>query len=230
MNLKQKILTGLALCSGLSAHAAVLTTASFDTYSYAFVGTNSSGNSTINVSQYVAEGHFTFGVVQFDVSGLSTSGDKFLLMRATGFTDGSMGAPTTTSGSYSVNVGIMPLSFTDYLNSPSDSGPPPPGTGKTPWFNTNILPLTPIGTLDFVNQSVVSLDVTSAVNDWINGADNFGFVLWNPSDTGSVLIQSSENAFAPNLNTVPEPETFAMIGGVLALSLAFYRRRKLSHQ
>lgn len=231
MTLRKQLLAGLALCTSLSANAAVLAQPSLDTYSYVFAGTNNDLNATINVSQYNGGGHFTFGLVEYDVSSLSTAGSKHLLMRASGYTDGSQGATPTTSGSYTVNVGLMPAAFSDYLSSPSDAGPPPPGTGKLPWFDSNILPLTPIGTLSFNDQFVSSLDVTTAVNDWISGAtDNYGFVFWNTADAGSVQISSDAGAYSPNLNSVPEPETYALMGGIAALGLALYRRRKLSHQ
>ena len=211
-----------------AAQAVVLETADFDTYSYVFLGNNNTSAETVNVSQYNGGGHFTFGVISFDTSGLSTSGDKYLSMQASEYSDGSQGATYFPTGTLTVNVGIMPASFQDYMDSPSDSGPPPPGTGKLPWFNANILGLTPIGQMTFVNQEVTSLDVTSAVNDWITGStDNYGFVFWttNPGDVRLVSSDAS-SGYAPALTTeaVPEPDLYSAIFGIAALGLVIRRR------
>ncbi|MBC2601515.1 hypothetical protein [Puniceicoccus vermicola] len=209
--------TGLAASS--AANAVVLADADFDTYSYVFMGTNNTGAPTVNVSQYSGAGHFTFGVISFDVSELSVSGDKYLSLQASGYPDGSMGPGSVPIGTGTVNVGVLGESYSDYL----DSG------DKLAWFNSNVLTLTPVGEMTFTNGGVSSMDVTSSVNDWIDsGSSNYGFVFWTTDNAGVQIVSSdATSGYTPALTSsaVPEPETFGAIAGALALGLAVCRRR-----
>lgn len=208
--------TGLAASS--VANAVVLADANFDTYSYVFMGTNSDTNPELKVSQENPSGHFMFSVVTFDVSSLSTSGDKYLSLQATGYSDGSLGATMDPVGSGSINVGVLTADYSDYLVA----------ADKYAWFSANVATLSAT-TMSFTNSEVSSLDVTASVNNWITGASsNYGFVFWK-EDAGQINLASSQasSGYTPALTSsaIPEPETFGALAGILALGMAIARRR-----
>lgn len=209
------LLAASACMAALSSHAAPLATASFDSDSYVFASTNNLGDPFITVSAYSGAGHFNFGVVEFDVSGLSTTGDKYLTLEAVNYTDGSLGALPQPTGTATVHVGLMPTSWSNYLGQ----------ADKLSWFNTNILTMPSVGDFVFTNQQVRQLDVTGVVNDWIlNNTTNNGFALWMTSG-GLVDLTSSDapGGTLPTLDSVPEPSWAALGIGLPVLALALRR-------
>lgn len=222
MKIRKSLLLAIVSAGAVasSAQAVTLATADFDTYSYVFAGTNNTGGTSVNTSQYNPSGHFTFGLISFDVSGLSSTGDKYLSLQS-GYTDGSPGAPVSTTGSAVINVGVLTEDYSDYLASGD----------KVAWFNANVLSL-PSTSMSFTDSNVSSLNVTTEVNNWISGsADNYGFVFWKTT-AGQANIVSSDatSGYSPKLTTeaVPEPGAFAAIAGVLALGVVANRRKRAS--
>lgn len=92
----------------------------------------------------------------------------------------------------------------------------------------------PIGELDPVPSYSGPIgsgpfSVTSIVQNWSNGAFNFGFA-FVPTSTGGIFTQSNENAhsqFHPILTidyVIPEPGTLTVLGGIAVVSAARRRR------
>jgi hypothetical protein len=214
-----------------SASAATLASATFDTDSYIFIGTNNSAQLGISsftdysggVLDALANGHFNFGVIKFDnLAGIQTVANggpsKFLTLE------------TMQSGTGVFGVSVAGADFqTSYL--PAGSGNP-----KLQWYFDNIKGddaayggyaggADHVGVLNVAGSpSVYSLDVTAVVDAWIDGSvPNYGFGLWAESTSaaqGSDLdFASMENPivgggyFGPRLTSVaiPEPATIGLV-------------------
>ncbi|MGJ8639761.1 MAG: PEP-CTERM sorting domain-containing protein [Opitutaceae bacterium] len=83
--------------------------------------------------------------------------------------------------------------------------------------------ITDIPALDpTVDGLELSLDVTSIVTSWVNGTnDNYGFVLFIDE------LEAQGAAFnSPALTIVPEPSSYALLAGMLALTAVACKRRK----
>lgn len=202
---------GASLCA--TAHSAVLASASFDTDSYIFFKTNNEfgPQTSLGLSQQGTPGHphFNFGVIEFDVSLLSTSGNKYLQLSSIEYVTGQPPSQVTTStGSTSVQLVALSESWTDYQAAAS---------GQT-WYDANVQNpgVSVLGTFNFVDQSTRHVDVTSTVNGWINdGNTNHGFALFAATGTGNVEIGSMSHAninLRPALvDAVPEPSAAILV-------------------
>lgn len=211
-----------ALC--VTTNAAVLATPTFDTDSYIFFKTNNAfgPQTTLGQSQQGTPGHphFNFGVIEFDVSSLSTTGNKYLQLSSIEYVTGQPPSQTVSAtGAATVQLVALGASWADYQAA---------ANGQT-WYDTNVQngSVTVLGTFSFTDQSTRHVDVTSTVNGWINnGATNMGFALFSTS--GGVEIGSVENTDAtlrPALvDVVPEPSSSALaaMGSILLL----LRRRR----
>ena len=219
-------LAGTLLVSGNLARAAELTP-TFDTDSYVFVGTNNTSSADITVTPYNQTelppgffGHYTFGVIQFDVASLTTADNKTLTLTVSGFESDATGGD--------IYLSYLDADYTDYLAQAS-------GNDRDTWFETHVMGIAlqiDNGSVSSLGQSLV-FDVTDVVNDWVNGAkDNHGFGVWGLNipginmGAGAINFASSQAAFdGPRLSTVAVPEPASLI--LLAVgSASILTRRK----
>lgn len=212
------------------ANATIIATPDFDTDSYITFGTNNAFDPQITLGQSLQGSptyHFNFGIVSFDVSGLNTSGDKYLSLSAVEYITSTptVGGPpissASTTGSAVVQIVALGASFSDYSSA----------ANKQTWYDTyvqnGLVPV--VGTVNFTNQGTEYVDVTDEVNGWINdGSSNHGFALFSTS--GNIELASSSYTdnvnFRPALvDAVPEPSSSALIA--LGAVMCFLRRRRV---
>ncbi len=233
------------ICIPQFVSAQLITTATFDSDSYIFIGTNNSTSTGVSVFQDNSGGqsdagtfgHFNFAVIEFDnLTGLNTLANggpqKFLTLTTLG------------QGAATFGVSVAGADFqTDYLSHPFG---PAGANARLQWYHNNIKGddanfggytggAQHLGIIHAINEGTFSLDVTDAVDAWLEGTTpNFGFGIWGVSTSGS---QGNDYDFASIENTgfagaqlfetaaIPEPSSFGIaalaIGGV-----AFIRRRK----
>ena len=165
-------------------------TPTFDTDSYLFIGTNNQGDSqiTLGETQRPGTGHFNFGVLEFDVTSLMSSGQKFLDLNAVEYVTligGNGGIPTSQvgpTGAATVQLIALGDSFLNYQSAPN----------KIAWYDTYVqgAGANVVGTYNFSNEGVVSVNVTSVVNSWLtDSSTNMGFALY--SSSGNLELASS---------------------------------------
>jgi hypothetical protein len=176
-------------------------TPTFDTDSYLFIGTNNQGDSqiTLGETQRPGTGHFNFGVLEFDVTSLMSSGQKFLDLNAVEYVTligGNGGIPTSQvgpTGAATVQLIALGDSFLNYQSAPN----------KIAWYDTYVqgAGANVVGTYNFSNQGVVSVNVTSVVNSWLtDSSTNMGFALY--SSSGNLELASttySDPSLAPRV-------------------------------
>lgn len=208
----------------ISSQAATLANPNFDTDSYIFMGTSAETDPQITLGESLqgtpSHPHFNFGVVSFDVSSLSTSGDKFLSLSSIEYGSTFGGGSLTPTGSATVQVVALGDSFANFQAA----------ADKTTWYDTYVQSgtATVIGTFNFTDQSTEYVDVTDVVNGWISdGNSNYGFALFSTS--GAVELASStysdDTSLQPALvDAVPEPSG-AVLAGIGSLLLLLRRQR-----
>lgn len=258
MNIKHLGLSLVVIAlTTLPASAATLASATYDTDSYVFIGTNNwtdVGVSTFpDVSGGVLdanESHFNFAVIKFDdLTGIDTvtngGPSKFLTLE------------TLASGNAVVAFSVAGDDVQNGYPSTSGTGPGAfngPGGGaldRLQWYFDNIKgddanyggyagSAEHIGVLNLGAQGTYSLDVTSIVDAWIDGSvANNGFGVWAPSTSGGqgspLDFASLQNPvlgnpyYGPLLTSiaVPEPTSVAMALLSIAAMTLARRRRKV---
>lgn len=217
----KKTLLLLAFTSGTlltSLEAATLATASFDSDSYVYVGTNNEFQPQITLSAYNDGGHYVWANIQFDVSGLSAQPKAYLELNPVQYKTGPnpMNPTITTTGTSTVYLVALNDSWTNYINSQT----------KFDWAQNNVVNATKIGTFNFNNTDSAYVNVTDTVNAWIDGSkSNYGFALW--TDNNSVELASStysNTTLSPSLSTVPEASS-AMLLALSSAGLLLFRKR-----
>lgn len=218
-----------AFVAAWPAAAQVLTTATYDNDSYIFLGFNGVNNPGITTTTDVSGGvpivggtfiaHSTFAVIKFDVSGLTTvaNGGPEKHLWLDWIQDGPAEVAVSAAGA-DMETGYP---FGGFI----DDGQ---GEARYQWYRDNIKGddsayggyaggATHLGVIDTNTAGTYSLDVTAAVDAWIDGSvPNYGFGLWavnSGSAQGSTLdFASSEYAGAGGfqgprlaLRTIPEP-------------------------
>lgn len=227
-------LTQPALAAGIAAGLATPTfaaletplAASFDSDNYIAFGFDNAFATEITVGADIpfaptAGSHFNFGVVTFDVAGLSASGDKFLHLdlevfrsTTTGPT-GPTGTVDSTTGNATLRLVALGDDYANYAAAPDRRG----------WYDTNLYNQDVIAAAALTEAGLFSIDVTDAVNAWIaDGTTNHGFGLVVESGT-PIELGATEGGNGPVLSStaVPEPGTFALLG--LAGLIVARRRR-----
>ncbi|MBX2852110.1 MAG: PEP-CTERM sorting domain-containing protein [Phycisphaeraceae bacterium] len=216
-------LAALLATSTFSMQATTLATADFDTDSYVFVGTNNEFSTEISVGAHIPgvttdDSHFNFGVVEFDVSGLSAAGEKHLHLDMETFIKVVPNPPSPVpnfvpSATGSATLRIVALGD-DYLTSYPFLGS---GlfTDKRTWYDSNLFAQPVVGTVTVTELGLFSVEVTDAVNDWINGTTtNYGFGLVVETGGDGIELGATEGGNAPLLSdvAVPEPSSLALLG------------------
>jgi hypothetical protein len=217
-----------------AASATTLATVDNDTDSYVFVGTNSSFSPEVSVGAYIpgaptAGSHFNFGVLEFDVSGLATTGGKYLTLEnelfvENVFTPGNPIPTPTASLTGSGTLRVVSLGD-DYDTYPFLGNPTATGDRRV-WVDDNLYSQPVVGSAVVDELGIFSIDVTDAVNSWIaDPSSNFGFgLIVEPGGSGLELgaIEGGNPALLTSV-AVPEPTSMALLslGGLLLV-----RRRR----
>lgn len=226
MNLKTLALLCLL---PLASHAATVAVTSDADY-YVYYGTYTDARTPLYVGVTdVAIGspyqyHFNVaGVEMFDISNFQ-AGDTALLnlnlqrFRVPGVVDPSYQGPPSysylTSGTtFTLKVVALADTFNNiqYASSPLD------------WYNTNLLNQPTIASVDFTEAGWKSIDVTGAFNQWSAGTltnNGFGLIGTYSSTAGTTAqFYSTESAFSPYVNIVPEPNAFEYIVSAFVIAL-----------
>jgi len=234
------LLLSLWLTGSLSLEAETVS-ASFDADTYYFTQTYSSARTgtlnggTFHVGMHILntnpnyDGHFNFAGIKFsDLSGLSTTGLKFLQLNLKDFktpgaiVPGFQGPPSydyLTTGSFRLAVVALGADF-----SQSETA-----TLST-WYQNNLFGRLRIAEVNLTQAGLVQIDVTSTVNGWIsNPTTNFGFGLVGTTSSPlatTARFYSSEAAGTLGPVLIPEPATGSLLVLGFAVGLANRRSRR----
>jgi hypothetical protein len=234
------LLLSLWLTGSLSLEAETVS-ASFDADTYYFTQTYSSARTgtlnggTFHVGMHILntnpnyDGHFNFAGIKFsDLSGLSTTGPKFLQLNLKDFktpgaiVPGFQGPPSydyLTTGSFRLAVVALGADF-----SQSETA-----TLST-WYQNNLFGRSRIAEVNLTQAGLVQIDVTSTVNGWIlDPTTNFGFGLVGLTSSPlatTARFYSSEAAGNLGPVLVPEPAVGSLLACGFAVALANRRRRR----
>jgi len=169
---------------------------------------------------------YHFNTAGIEMTGISDfqSGDTALLnlnlqrFRVPGAVDPSYQGPPSysylTSGvTFTLKVVALTDAFDNiqYASSPLD------------WYKTNLLNQPAIASVDFTQAGWKSIDVTSAFNQWNIGTlanNGLGLIGTYASATGTTAqFYSTESAFSPYVNIIPEPAIFKYIMCAVVMTL-----------
>ena len=230
--MKLKAIALLCLLPLASYSATVAVTSDSDYYMYygtysdirtpLYVGVN---DTTVG-SPY--QYHFNVtGIEMSDISNFQTGNSAFLYLnlqrfRVPGAVDPNYQGPPSysylTSGvTFTLKVVALTDSFDNiqYASSPLD------------WYTNNLLNQPTIASVDFTDAGWRAIDVTSAFNQWKVGSlsnNGLGLIGTYSSITGATAqFYSSESAFSPYVNIVPEPSMFKYF--IIAFVAAFVIRQ-----
>jgi hypothetical protein len=236
----------LAVCTQ-SASAATLAGVTFDTDSYIFIGANNEFDPGVSLSSDYSLGvldsantHIIFGLMKFgDLTGLATVANggpsKFLTVKTL----------HPGAAQYAVSVAGADIINGYPSTSGSFNGPAGTDTARLQWYFDNIKGddasyggyaggAQHVGVFNFAGgPNTYSLDVTAAVDAWIDGTvPNNGFGLWavtSPGGLGTPFdLASRENTSVVGSRltdvSVPEPASMALVLVGLAGSLCVRRR------
>jgi hypothetical protein len=175
------------------------------------------------------DGHFNFAGIEFsNLSGLSTTGSKFLQLNLKDFkipgtiAPGFQGPPPydyLTTGSFRLAVVALGADFSQSETATLSN-----------WYQDNLFGRSRIAEVNLTQAGLVQIDVTSTVNGWIlNPTTNFGFAL--VGTTSSPLATTARfysMEAAGNLGPVliPEPAVGSLLAFGFAVALANRRRRR----
>ena len=214
--------------------------ASFDADTYYFTQTyntarTSSNSGTFHVGMHILntnpnyDGHFNFAGIEFSsLSGLSTTGSKFLQLNLKDFktpkaiVPGYQGPPPydyLTTGSFQLAVVALGAAFSESETATLST-----------WYQDNLFSMSRIAEVNLTQAGLVQIDVTSTVNGWIlDPTTNFGFGL--VGTTSSPLATTARfysMEAAGNLGPVliPEPATGSLLALGFAVGLANRRSRR----
>ena len=203
------------------------------TYNTARTGTLNSGTFHVGmhnldtVSTYYR--HFNFAGIEFsDLSGLSTAGSKFLQLNLKDFKTpgaiipGYQGPPAydyLATGSFRLAVVALGAEFSESETADLST-----------WYQSNLFGRVRVAEVDLTTAGQVQIDVTSAVNAWIeNPNTNFGFGLVGlTSSPLATTARFYSLEAAGNLGPVliPEPAVGSLLAFGFAVALANRRRRR----
>lgn len=175
------------------------------------------------------DGHFNFaGIKLSNLSGLSSSGSKFLQLNLKDFktpvaVDPSYQGPPQysylTSGNFKLAVVALGADFSESQSATLST-----------WYQSNLFGKPRLAEVTLSQAGLVNIDVTSAVNDWIlNPASNFGFGLVGTTSSPiatTARFYSSEAAGTLGPVLIPEPATGSLLALGFAVGLANRRRRR----
>jgi len=211
-----KLKTILLLCLlPLASYSATVAVTSDSDY-YMYYGTYSDMRTPlyvgVNDTTIGSPYQYHFNVAGIEISDISNfqTGDTALLnlnlqrFRVPGaVVPGYQGPPSysyLTSGmTFTLKVVALADSFDNiqYASSPLD------------WYTNNLLNQPTIASIDFTDAGWRAIDVTSAFNQWKIGSlsnNGLGLIGTYSSATGATAqFYSSESAFSPYVNIVPEP-------------------------
>jgi hypothetical protein len=206
------------------------------TYNTARTGTINTG--TFHVGMHILntnpnyDGHFNFAGIKFsNLSGLSTAGSKFLQLNLKDFktpgaiVPGYQGPPVydyLTTGSFRLAVVALGAEFSESETATLST-----------WYQSNLFGRTRVAEVDLTQVGQVQIDVTSAVNDWIeNPTTNFGFglvgITSSPMATTARFYSLESAGLGPVLQAIPEPSISSLfwmgIVGMMMRHLCFRTR------
>jgi hypothetical protein len=239
-------MSAVALISS-SALAATLATATFDTDSYIFVGTNAQNDAGITIGTDFSAGvlhtdntHFNFGVLQFgNLTGIQTVANggpsKYLKLWTHTFPGSSTIAVSVAKADINNDANGYPGGFF-YPGNPSGTD-----TARLQWYFNNIKGndatyggyaggANHAGILNVTAAGMALLDVTAVVDAWIDGSvPNYGFGLWGVNVSGGqgntfdFASMSNPSGLVPQLSSsVPEPGSL-VLGALSVIGLPLSR-------
>lgn len=145
--------------------------------------------------------------------------------------DGGFGANANASTPFTVSAhGVISNPFTSITDNTNPSGPVPWDT----FFAGGILAADSNASTVINGFGQFEFDVTSLVNDWVTGSNQFEFIAMtgkNDVSTTDFLHGFANNTEAPGstfltVTAVPEPGSFALLGVTIACAVLRRRRRQ----
>jgi hypothetical protein len=226
MNLKTLVLLCLL---PLASHAATVTVTSDSDY-YVYYGTYSDTRTPfyVGVNDVTAGSpyQYHFNVAGMEMSDISNfqSGDTALLninlqrFRVPGIVDPTYQGPPsysylTSGATFTLKVVALTDSFDNiqFASNPLD------------WYKANLLNQPAIAAVDFTEAGWKVIDVTNAFNQWSAGTltnNGLGLIGTYSSIQGTTAqFYSTESAFSPYVNIIPEPSVFKYIISALVMVL-----------
>ena len=220
----------LALLASLSIAQAATVGITTDADYYVYYGTYSDTRTPfyVGVNDITAGSPYQY---HFNAAGMSMSdisdfqsGDTALLninlqrFRVPGaVVPGYQGPPSYSYLTSGVTFTLKVVALTDafdniqYASSPLD------------WYKNNLLNQPTIASVDFTEAGWKSIDVTAAFAQWNAGTlvnNGLGLVGTYSSTTGTTAqFYSTESAFSPYVNIIPEPEVFKYIVCIVVMLL-----------
>jgi hypothetical protein len=201
--------------------AEVLATAVYDTDSYVYFGTNSVKSPEITLGEPPAgDPHYNIGFIEFDVTGLSPTGSKYLQLEPNTAT--AQGLPSI------VRVATLDADIDAYFAiAPNDYA------GRVAWLAAHAYASQPIATIGILPSGGKHYaDISSTINGWIaDPSSNHGLAIWRVGgvdfDSPELFSMNDPLGRGPAINSVPEPQT-AVLGVIACLALMgtiVYQRR-----
>lgn len=225
----KKLFVLLALYASVTFSATVGITTDADYYVY--YGTYSDARTPfyVGVNDITAGSPYQYhfnaaGITMPDISNYFQSGDTALLninlqrFRVPGVVDPSyQGPPSYSYLTSGVTFTLKVVALTDAFDNIQYAISP------LNWYQTNLLNQPAIASVDFIEAGWKSIDVSSAFEQWKTGSlanNGLGLVGTYSSTTGTTAqFYSTESAFSPYVNIIPEPAVFEYIMCVVVMAL-----------
>jgi hypothetical protein len=168
--------------------------------------------------------HFNVaGIEMSDISNFQSGNTALLYLNLQRFrvpgtvVPGYQGPPTFSLLTSGVTFTLKVVALTDSFNNIQYASSP------LDWYRNNLLNQPAVASVDFTEAGWKAIDVTSAFDQWKAGSlsnNGLGLIGTYSSITGTTAqIYSTESAFSPYVNIIPEPNIFKYIASALVVAL-----------
>ena len=168
--------------------------------------------------------HFNVaGIEMSDISNFQSGNTALLYLNLQRFrvpgtvVPGYQGPPTFSLLTSGVTFTLKVVALTDSFNNIQYASSP------LDWYRNNLLNQPAVASVDFTEAGWKAIDVTSAFDQWKAGSlsnNGLGLIGTYSSTAGTTAqFYSTESAFSPYVNIIPEPNIFKYIASALVVAL-----------